>query len=799
MEHKSWLSLLLIMTMMIMFLVLRSQAVCIEEERKALLEIKASLISSHGYGPDVLVLPTWVDNGECCDWDRVKCNKTTGHVTNLLLKNLKGNLEDDMSFESKDPSEKLWPLNISIFLHFEELGSLDLSWNYLDNEVLNTEFAALENLESLDLSGCNFNGTFQPKGFKNGFILKNLETLILDQNSFNESVISSLKFLPSLTNLDLSRNKLYGSFPPQDLAYLTNLEKLDLSGNSWLTTISSIQGTMTSLLHLNLDNNFFDNDTMMFLGAFPSLQSLSLDSSRFGGAAFDEAMASFPHLEILDLSNNNLIGNFPSALSSLQVLYLAQNNLDGSLTPKGLCQMKNLRELDLSNNMFVGNLPQCINQLALLKVLEISSNQFTGTIQPSLTANLTSLEYINFSHNKFEGLLAFSSFANHTKLEVMEFINDNDNFEVDTEEPTHWIPMFQLKVLSLSSCNMNKHNGNVVPGFLLHQHNLRLLDLSHNSLKGNLPNWLLENNTMLEVLYLRNNSFGGSILMPRFRNPYFSELDASRNDIKGVLPHGVSNSSGIDSLSARNNLFEGHFPCGTTLASFNFLDISNNFISGPIPSCLNMEFMEHIHLEYNRFTGSIPNIFRNMTRVLTLDISNNYLSGKIPKFLGELSSLRILLLRKNNFSGSIPKELCQLTSVSLIDLSNNLLSGSIPSCIQNITGPTYLAYIQTSITTYYWGSTYKYSGVLRSWYSIMDDNPMFDTRSQVQFTTKSISYIYKGSLPEMKEQFATFSMASYEGNQFLCGPPLVKKCTTTSSVNVPSAKDDTDQGYAIDL
>ncbi|KAL8232341.1 hypothetical protein R6Q57_002119 [Mikania cordata] len=671
--------------------------------------------------------------------------------------------------------------------------------------------------------------------------------------------------------------------------------------------------------------------------------------------------------------------------------------------------MKNLRELDLSNNMFEGNLPQCINQLSLLKVLEISSNQFTGTIQPSLTANLTALEYINFSHNKFEGLLAFSSFANHTKLEVVEFINDNYNFEVDTEEPAHWIPMFQLKVLSLSSCNMNKHNGNVVPSFLLHQHNLRLLDLSHNSLKGNLPNWLLENNTMLEVLYLRNNSFGGSILMPRFRNPYFHELDLSRNDINGiipgnigkflpslaflnlsmntlsghlpssindldalyvldlsdnelsgevpeylfrensalsllklsynkfqgevfsgnisvyyigmllldnnhftgeisnnisfdasildisnnffsgVLPHGASNSSGIDALSARNNLFEGHFPCGTTLASFNFLDISNNFFSGPIPSCLNIELMEHIHLEYNRFTGSIPNILRNMTRVLTLDISNNYLSGKIPKFLGELSSLRILLLRKNNFSGSIPKELCQLTSVSLIDLSNNFLSGSIPSCIQNITGPTFLAYIETSITTYYWGSTYKYSGVLRSWYSIMDDNPMFDTRSQVQFTTKSISYIYKGnildymngldlscnnltgkipeglglmtqilalnlshnqltgsipqkfseltniesldlssnhlsgeipsqltnlnylvvfnvsynnlsgSLPEMKEQFATFSVASYEGNQFLCGPPLEKGCTTTPPVNVASAKDDTDQGYAIDM
>ncbi|KAL8232340.1 hypothetical protein R6Q57_002118, partial [Mikania cordata] len=417
MEHKSWLSLLSIMTLMTMFLVLRSQAVCIEEERKALLEIKASLINSHGYGPDVLFLPTWVDNGECCDWERVKCNKTTGHVTTLLLKNLKGNLEDDMSFESKDPSERLWPLNISIFLHFEELGSLDLSWNYLDNDVLNTDIetlSRLEKLEMLDLSSnfeidndilpslttlvslkvlnlsftnlegdfpingmCSFifffgivynkyknsNALFLNAVFENGFILKKLETLILDQNSFNETVISSLKFLPSLTNLDLSRNKLYGSFPTQDLAYLTNLEKLDLSGNSWLTTISSIQDCkrLSSLKRLEsiiLESSNFNKSIISCLQALPSLKILDLRDSRtlvvwylelphmhnlkilllgnnlITGRLSNKAMASFPYLEILDLSNNNLSGNFPSALSSLQVLYLAQNYLDGSLTPQ---------------------------------------------------------------------------------------------------------------------------------------------------------------------------------------------------------------------------------------------------------------------------------------------------------------------------------------------------------------------------------------------------------------------------------------------------------------------------------
>ena len=35
-----------------------------------------------------------------------------------------------------------------------------------------------------------------------------------------------------------------------------------------------------------------------------------------------------------------------------------------------------------------------------------------------------------------------------------------------------------------------------------------------------------------------------------------------------------------------------------------------------------------------------------------------------------------------------------------------------------------------------------------------------------------------GRTPEMKQQFGTFSEISYEGNPFLCGLPLDKKCTS---------------------
>ncbi|KAI3684314.1 hypothetical protein L6452_33536 [Arctium lappa] len=216
-----------------------------------------------------------------------------------------------------------------------------------------------------------------------------------------------------------------------------------------------------------------------------------------------------------------------------------------------------------------------------------------------------------------------------------------------------------------------------------------------------------------------------------------------------MIPHWISDMM-MDSseLIVSNNGFEGPFPCGTT--SFSFLDISQIFFSGPIPSCLNFQFMKHLHLGSNKFSGSIPNAFRNLTGVLTLDIGNNSLSGRIPEFLGNLSDLRILILRKNKLSGSIPMQLCQLSIVSLIDLSCNSLSGSIPSCLQNITTPGHPAFELSGQHLYDVSPSYTYQSVLHRnkdltsyWLT------MFGTQEEVEFTTKTLSLSYKGSILDL--------------------------------------------------
>ncbi|KAD6454705.1 hypothetical protein E3N88_09411 [Mikania micrantha] len=816
-------------------------------------------------------------------------------------------MEKDMDdfYEFHRSHELIWPLNASLFLNFKELRRLDLSLNFIGNtfmssgleklselkklenlnlgynfietnifpslselnslKILNlthvngynmkpthdiSEFRISENLEVLDLTENGCYGTLQMQGSQETSKFR-LKSLNLALNHFNESLITVLTTFTSLKTLNLLSNSLSGPFPSQEISELTNLEMLDLSYNS-----------------LNVTPSIQDCKSLMRL---ERLESVSLAHNYFNKSIIS-CLSFLPSLNILDLSYSYNLGKVPN-LPYLEVLILRHNNLNGTLPMEGFCDLKNLQELDLSDNMFDGNLPKCFSGLLSLKFFDISSNQFTGIVPPSLIVNLTSLEYVDFSYNKFEGSFLFSLFSNHTKIQFFLFESGSEKIEVETEEPIGWIPMFQLKFLVLSNCIKKRPKGSVVPSFLLHQHKLRVLDLSCNSLKGQFLNWLLKNNKNLEILKLKDNIFRGVIHMryksimkyldmsgnhitgaipenlqsfiPDIRHLNFSSnelngviptsmldltelltLDLSNNKLSGEVPKGLftnlssaiiiklSNNTlygnvlsgnlslgsleilqldnncftgniGINTsegpsildisenhftgripswmcspcdmwssplmycvLVARNNRLDGPFPCGDT--SFDFLDISQNSFSGPIPTFIYMKNTRHLHLGSNRFTGLVPVAFQNLTSVLSLDISQNYLSGRIPEFLGELSSLRILLLGRNNFIGSIQEKLCQLNNVSLIDLSSNFLTGLIPRCLNNITGPKQLAFTQKYLFS---------DDVVSLWddhisqYHIHDtslvdpmESDQFETRDEIQFTTKNNPLTYKGNI-----------------------------------------------------
>jgi len=97
---------------------------CLEKEKLGLLNLKAFLISN---STSTYNITSWDDKSDvdCCSWERVKCNHTTGHVMDLLL--------GGVTFPTN--TTDVWLLNFSYFLPFNHLAHLDLSANYFDGWV----------------------------------------------------------------------------------------------------------------------------------------------------------------------------------------------------------------------------------------------------------------------------------------------------------------------------------------------------------------------------------------------------------------------------------------------------------------------------------------------------------------------------------------------------------------------------------------------------------------------------------------------------------------------------------------
>ncbi|KAI8528868.1 hypothetical protein RHMOL_Rhmol12G0180900 [Rhododendron molle] len=568
----------------------------------------------------------------------------------------------------------------------------------------------------------------------------------LSSSEISGDIFGNFSALTALNHLDLSSNTIGGRFPT-DLGQCHGLKVLNLSHN-----IISGELNLTRLNNLEI----LDLATNRFSGAiqltFPAICSklvvANLSTNNFTGTTVN-GFDSCNNLKFLDLSANSFSGNIWPGFVRLQEFSVSENKLVGPISPDFFSERCGLQVLDLSENSFVGEFPKEISNCGELVILNLWGNNFTGQI-PEDIGNISGLQGLYLGSNSFSRDIP-ESLLGLTNLAFLDL--STNNFRGDMQEI--FGKFIQVKFLVLHS---NSYTGGIYSSGILNLPNISRLDLSFNNFSGPLPVEISQMKS-LKFLILAYNEFYG-IIPPEYGNlQSLQALDLSFNKLNGSIPSSLGNLTSLLWLMLANNALTGEIPaelgnCGSLL----WLNLANNQLSGKIPpeltniglnatptfeqnrrndtvtvasgECLVMrrwipadyppfsfvytlltrkncqslwdrllkgyglfalcvggmrtfQMSGYVQLSSNQLSGEVPSDIGKMLKVSMLNLGINGFYGDLPPEIGQMP-LAVLNISQNKFSGEIPREIGNIKCLRDLDLSYNNFSGDFPTDLNNL-------------------------------------------------------------------------------------------------------------------
>jgi len=236
----------------------------------------------------------------------------------------------------------------------------------------------------------------------------------------------------------------------------------------------------------------------------------------------------------------------------------------------------------------------------------------------------------------------------------------------------------ELTELSSLSLSRNRLAG-VIPDHLSQLRHLKYLLLNNNEFSGNIPTFIGQLNSIWYV-HLGFNRFSGMIPSEMFA-PTLQHFDVSDNNLVGAIPPEIYTvSEDLRNIDLSNNKLEGSIP--TELGDYPSLRTfaaRNNTLTGTLPGEIISDTLETLDVGINSLNGGIPPEVYMFGKSLTfIHLGLNEFAGTIPSRLGDLTSLRTLVLFFNQFSGTIPSDLSKLTRLEVLHLAGNSLQGTMP-------------------------------------------------------------------------------------------------------------------------
>lgn len=216
--------------------------------------------------------------------------------------------------------------------------------------------------------------------------------------------------------------------------------------------------------------------------------------------------------------------------------------------------------------------------------------------------------------------------------------------------------------------------------------NLEVLDLRSSSIFGSIPS-SLGSLSRLSSLYLSNNSIAGN--MPTALGKLFSlsVLDLSQNSLTGQIPGEISALGNLSRLDLSSNYLSGEIPLSFgSLSTLKQLNLSNNSLSAFVPAQLgNLSQLIELDLGFNSFFGSLPKELGGLRSLRKMLVGNNRLEGSLLDGLfQELAQLEYLVLCENSFVETLPDAIWSMSHLKYLDVSGNNITGVFPKLVASV-------------------------------------------------------------------------------------------------------------------
>ncbi len=445
-------------------------------------------------------------------------------------------------------------------------------------------------------------------------------------------------------------------------------------------------------------NNELTGEMPVEIGSLENLETLVLSENRFVGPLPDfSGLNSLQSLLIDSYTRRGagLSGPVPqfTGMPNLREVYLNENSFTGTISKHFLGDVSDVGErikVGLKGNRVEGSLPLALRRFEKLDI-DLSDNLITS-IHPALCTNdywmsgyveayncdaiLCPAGYFNQYGRQDNPLLPCKKCGGAEQLpylgatkcqaevkerekEVLEiFFNEcrgekwknKENWMNDSIDYCHWYGI---------QCNDEGSVDSIL--------------LGSNNLSGKVPRELFELKS-LKWLWLYSNpvdfSFHGigeaiSLTSLLLDSTGLSSLD------------GVGQAYQLTDLEVRFNRLSGPIPDDLShLVNLETLSMSNNDLTGEIPSLNRLHRLKSLRLSDNRLSGELPS-FASNNKLRTIDLSGNEISGIIQSdFLASLSTDEPVYidLSKNKLEGNVPSDLNRFDKMTLY-LKDNYITG----------------------------------------------------------------------------------------------------------------------------